>query len=271
MENKELYKNKKWLEEKLYEYRSLKDIANICEVTSTTIRNYIKKHGIELEDDFYRKNKFDKMFFKKIDNEIKAYWLGFIMADGSIASKGNGYYALTIVLKNTDINHLQSFKKDINGTFKIIERELNDKRGFTSKNCTMSLTSVELVEDLSKFNICPNKTGKEIIPEINEDLKRHFIRGYFDGDGSITKAGAFRICSASKVILEQINKHFKKHIGIEFTIYCDKKYKNGFYTIDSRHKGKNKLALEYLYNNCSRKLDRKYERFLNIIVGPLTH
>ena len=43
-----------------------------------------------------------------------------------------------------------------------------------------------MFNDLGKLGVIPNKTKHEIIPNINQDMMRHFIRGFFDGDGWCT-------------------------------------------------------------------------------------
>jgi hypothetical protein len=64
---------------------------------------------------YNKKYNFNENYFEKIDTEEKAYWLGFITADGSI-NLGYGkqkFYQLHINLKGGDYSHLEKFQKAI--------------------------------------------------------------------------------------------------------------------------------------------------------------
>ena len=117
-------------------------------------------------------------FFKQIDTEEKAYWLGFIAADGNIAKD---FSCCSIELKQNDFEHLQKFAKcfDDYYTVKKCERKYPSvKISITCKHCCY---------DLQQYGITPNKslTLQVATDKIPPDLQIHYIRGYFDGDGSI--------------------------------------------------------------------------------------
>ena len=126
-------------------------------------------------------------FFREIKTEIQAYLLGFHAADGSI---NNERSTLRIKVTKTDseiINLFQEFIspnahiRDVNG-FKSTIRE---KEVTTKTANEISIASKILTTDLSNFGFGQNKTYNELhIPNISEDLIRHFLRGYFDGEGS---------------------------------------------------------------------------------------
>ena len=92
---------------------SLTKIAKREGTTRQTLAKYFKKMGIEVINKQNR-TKFDANIFDKIDSEEKAYWLGFIFADGSIRSHKEGEksaYTLEISLKGSDYEHLIKFSK----------------------------------------------------------------------------------------------------------------------------------------------------------------
>lgn len=64
--------------------KSIKEIAKLFNSSQETISKVLKENNIEV----YRRNKinFDEHIFDVIDTEEKAYWLGFIFADGYIAT-----------------------------------------------------------------------------------------------------------------------------------------------------------------------------------------
>ena len=130
-------------------------------------------------------------FFSEIKTELQAYLLGFIYSDGSINDER---HTLTI--------HINEKDKEIFNLFKVISPEayIQDCKGYESKvtvdgsivknlgSTRLSISSKILLEDLHNLGVVENKTYKELhIPkQIPNELIKHFIRGYFDGDGCIT-------------------------------------------------------------------------------------
>lgn len=132
-----------------------------------------------------RKYTFNYNYFNSIDSEYKAYWLGFLYADGSLSEERN---TLSISLAESDRQHLYKFAKSID-----LDRPIN-KTSDTPRTPNSQLiykievTHNNIKEDLIKLGCMGNKTFKLKFPnttQVPEHLIRHFIRGYFDGDGSI--------------------------------------------------------------------------------------
>jgi hypothetical protein len=122
--------------------------------------------------------KINENYFEKIDSNNKAYVLGFIYADGCVY---NNY--LSICLSNKDVEILNFIKKELNYDGKIYEHysKIKDK-----KYVGLSISSKKIVNDLIKLGIIRNKTylSKEL-PSYNKLYEGAFLRGFFDGDGSI--------------------------------------------------------------------------------------
>lgn len=128
-----------------------------------------------------RKYNFNDDFFEKIDNEQKAYFLGLLLADGNVYALRN---RIQITLIKSDQYILEEFAKVIGYTGKIyLDREKYSK---------LILPSKKMCEDLFKLGCYPRK-GSTLngnpanLPKINKTLINHLIRGYFDGDGHISK------------------------------------------------------------------------------------
>jgi hypothetical protein len=130
-------------------------------------------------------------YFKSIDNEEKAYWLGFLYADGCIneiikRGKLKGY-VLEISLAIIDYPHLEKFLKCIHGNspIKIKHNKIGDK---VYESCRISVCSTEMCRDLMKLGCIPRKSLTIEFPynKMSSDLYKHFIRGYFDGDGCVS-------------------------------------------------------------------------------------
>lgn len=131
--------------------------------------------------DHARKYKFDHDFFKIIDTEEKAYWLGFISSDGTIFKTKEKGYLLRIELNQIDVDHLRKFKAAIKSEHNTYSRKHYDKRtGKNYNSVEFKITSVELYADLEKLGI---KTIRQF-DFVPPNLLNHFIRGLIDGDGS---------------------------------------------------------------------------------------
>lgn len=259
-----LYQQKEWLEEKFKTIKYAQRIGKECGVTGDTIEYWRKKFNIpkyEFNKCSARKYQINENYFKIIDSEEKAYWLGFIMADGYIERHNNKPYRLGIMLKQSDSHHLEKFKQAIGSNKEIIFRDIYDPRGFISHSAVLRINSLNLCSDLEKLSITSGKTGYECIPNIESKYTWSFLRGYFDGDGWISKEEhnyKIGICTASKVLTDQITNFFKtNNIDIHWTNRKDNG--NDFYVFESRCHDKNISILHGLYDNASTYLDRKYQ------------
>ena len=234
------YMNKEWLEQQYRKYESAQKIAEICKCSPKVITYWRKKLGIDRAKINYclRKYVFDENYFEKIDTPEKAYWLGFIMADGCVNIRTENSKRLYIGLSNKDIQHLEKFKKDIKSDHNILVSDVTTNYNIGSNKsivCSLTINSVKLCNDLIKYGVIPKKSGKEYISDlIPKEFIRDFIRGFFDGDGSAYyynggKNIGFSICSSSLLILEQINDVLKNELDIDKEII---KSNNPIYNVD---------------------------------------
>jgi len=212
----------------------------------------------------YGKYKLNQNYFNKIDNEFKAYWLGFLYADGCnrIKSKNNKMeYVLSVALALIDKEHLNKLLNSIQSDSIIKDRV--DKNGYSS-SC-IHICNKNICEDLNDLGCTPNKSlslkfpSNDIVPK---ELVCHFIRGYFDGDGCIHINLQKRSISISFVgtfeFLSVIQDIFLENIGIKKT----KIFKKGnAYSIQCGDIYACHLIYKYLYNDCNIYLERKFEKF----------
>lgn len=156
-------------------------IAKHYDVCSQTIYNYLEKWNIDRRKKTRKYNVNDK-YFSRIDSLDKAYWLGFILADGSIDDTHN---VLKVLLSSKDKVHLRKLKSSLEAENPICS--YSDKE---SKNkSTLQITSRKLVNDLKNLGVRPRKSrsiGETI--NIPENLQSHFWRGVIDGDGNFSKS-----------------------------------------------------------------------------------
>lgn len=267
---KYLYMNKEWLKGQLQLY-NISEICRKFNMPRTSVTRYAKKYKL-YESQYRRKNKnyINEDYFKNIDSSNKAYWLGFIMADGCIClNKHTLKYYFSLRLSRKDDSHLIKFSKEINFDSSKIKRGISFRNN--NKNYYSELHSYNnnFCLNLIDKGIIPHKTGKEIFPNISclpEQYQSDFIRGFYDGDGYIkAETNTIKICSASKQIIESLRQWFINHDIQIRSIYTSKlKNNNNFYTFSISKLGIANFIDSIYYNNCLTFLDRKMKE-INIL------
>lgn len=211
-------------------------------------------------------------YFDIIDTENKAYWLGFIMADGYVSYHKQSSKKLGISLSTQDITHLEKFKTDINFSGSI-KTYTNNSSGYALGNqySRIIICSDHLCDSLKELGIVEHKTKIAQFPKQLQSpfckFKRDFIRGYFDGDGSIaiTTTGKIPAFKFSVVGTYDIITNIRG-----FFIHNDLEPPENYYKRRPNHEvfqydfGGNRQvynALNLLYKNATVYLDRKYHRY----------
>ena len=155
-------------------------------VTRAAIRSILRVRKIPLRsmEITHRKYKFNDTFFEKIDTEAKAYFLGFLYADGYISQKYNNIVSLQLQERDKEI--LDKLKHLIQS-----ERPLYFKKSKKLKEQNLwglQISSKKMTTDLKGLGCGENKSLTlkfPILKVVSEPFIRHFMRGYFDGDGCI--------------------------------------------------------------------------------------
>ena len=229
---------------------SITKIAQQLHRDRKSLSDRMKQEGVVITQ-HCNKKQVNSNFF---DNwtEKSAYWLGFIFADGHLSDRD--YLEITI----KDKEHLEKFKADINSEHKISTKHVN---GFDYYK--IILRDKHLAEQLRYLGVSHNKTYGWDLPSIPDEYMNHFIRGLFDGDGTFTHskgAYSFRIVSYNRNILEElieIIKNFVPEVNGHIRIY---QYKERVPELNIGDNKTLKVFLEWLYNNSTVYLDRKYEK-----------
>jgi len=224
-------------------------------------------------------------YFDKIDSDIKAYLLGFFIADGCISknSRCTNSYRFSINISDIDREILEIYKSELMTNNKIVTSHY--KKGAINRKPVSCLrwTSGYMFEMFKvKYNINPNKT-KDFnftfnFELIDEEYYFSFIRGFFDGDGHIsytdTNQFTFAFYATSKPFLEQIGKIFEKEFDIEYLIKGTIKTNIELFCLRFNCNQKRKYFIKKLYDkfysNSKFSLLRKklkFEKYLNTVLN----
>jgi hypothetical protein len=256
---------------------NLRRIGDEFGVSLPVIRKQLLLRGCVIKQ---RRYEITKDYFKVVDSEEKAYWLGFLAADGCIrrrvmsdSGKTRGD-SIVFNLSVQDVDHLIKFKESICPDAKIVYNRSHtiSKKGTKSHSdmCTLRVYSNDLIQDIMKLGVGPRKTHTIGKPNINEKYFRDYIRGFFDGDGCCyvreynPKRGGgvvkinFSLACVSPLLRDFIAEELNK-VGID-TSCTD----NINLCVVGGMKVSRKF-FDYLYNGATVYLERKYEKGLKFV------
>lgn len=246
---------------------SSEKIATKFNLIGSTICRILKENNIKIRSitEAHRKYKIDTRFMQIIDTEEKAYFLGLMYSDGNVSSRGT---TIKITLHNQDIDILQKLSNIIYGFDYVKEHKhtipYND--GTPKIYNTLYIVSKEMKEDLGNLGCVPNKTFVIDFPNntiVPENLKRHFIRGYLDGDGSISKYPFLWVnFSGNEKFINGLNDYLTKTNNIKSKLRNKKNTKN--YSFDIRSYDNIIKFLDYIYEDSKIHLNRKYDKYLKL-------
>lgn len=229
------------------------EIANQLGCCKNTVYNLLEKKNIKRRprELCLRKYNLDVNFFNKIDSEEKAYWLGFVTADGGIVNS-----RMTVKLSSRDRNHLVKLANSLKTNQPIYDIE-GERKGKVHKSSYLCINSKTIVDDLKRYGITPNKSLKEKYYNCGRELQRHYMRGLFDGDGSIGKLKyGFKItmCGSESLIFD-----FHNHLSSELNVVSQKiRCQKGLNYLTFGKKQCVRLILDYFYRGSTINLERKF-------------
>ena len=205
---------------------------------------------------------FNIHYFDSIDTEEKAYWLGFLYADGAISSGKRNDIELSLQL--SDKEHLQKFKDFIEFGGKLI---VDDYR------CRVSFKNKKMKQDLIKLGCTPKKSLSLNFPteeQVPKELISHFIRGYLDGDGCIvcTKKHQSVEILGTKDILEGICLYGNIPIGRIYKTNCKS---DKIFRLVTNKKEDILNFCNYIYKDSNVYLERKFKKYKLLIEYFATH
>ena len=221
--------------------------------------------------------------FSKIETELQAYLLGFYASDGNINEKRKTF---RIHLQKQDSEIVYLYKDVISPdarTFAVREHKTTGRNGkeiTAHESFGVDITSSELCNDLVNLHIGYNKSYSDLhIPNIPQELIRHFIRGYFDGDGCFTiwlsqekgksdrVRGKFDICAKSASILNEFIKFFSLH---DVKLNLNYLKRDDMYRITTSSRKEVQKIYNILYKDSYFYLSRKFNKFDHYVNTEVT-
>jgi len=238
------------------------EIAKLYNRSHPFIYSVLKKHSVKRRplQETHRKHFVDTSYFSNINTQEKAYILGFLYADGY-----NSQHGFVINLHEQDKDILEKIKTELQYEGSIAYREKNN----ASNQCSLQIKCLEISQDLTKLG-CVNKKSlilkfptKEQVPS---DLIRHFIRGFFDGDGGLffNESCACNITS-TKEFLSGVQQVLQDTINLDTSKLSQCSLDKNTYKL--RMKGNNKTLtfLDWLYEDANLYLNRKYIKYQEFV------
>lgn len=218
-------------------------------------------------------------YFSKIDDENKAYILGFLCADGTVSCKHNSY-SWKIRLQRQDEDILIKIKEAVHTkpTIKYQHDVVKMPQGnlFQSETASLLVCNKQNVLDLIKYGIVSNKTH-DLHFDFNcmdADLYKHFFRGLYDGDGTFgvyksktntggyfyetILTGYYDFLVDSKKILSEVFP------CIQFNIYHAKGCAEDIYRMSTTRKDDFFKFLGWMYDDNNISIDRKFKKYVNL-------
>ena len=255
---------------KLYQQGySSTEIAKMFNTYPSSILYVLERRGVKRrsQSQAQRKHCVDESFFEEIDTPEKAYWLGFIYADGSVIGK-----MLAIAISEKDAQHLEKFRRAIKTTYPIRyvdnTKPTPSGRAKCRKLAYIHIYSEKICNDLRRIGV------KDKFPNCDFEKWHNlsdFVRGFFDGDGCLwfdkrrRGVGQVRVeFCGDKHFLEELKKRINKSIDIDYEVGGLRKCTNSNVWRLGYH-GENAFKiLIWMYRSSTpdTRLERKYVKFM---------
>lgn len=246
-----------------YKYMTLKEISLKLGLTESQVKHRIQRH-LKLNMDKRKKYNHNKDFFKSNSGDM-FYILGLIYADGNIYDDGrNNHGKVSISLLKSDRYLLEQISSMLCNSVGPVKDRKNENM------CELTLYSKEIYNDLQVLGVTERKSLTLTFPNFIEkesDIK-HFVRGYFDGDGcfSTTKAkdSTYIKPTFSAVGTEQFLEELSKVLNrfVKVNLKTPEKTKSKIFNL--RYTTRQcRSIMDWMYSNDEEflYLKRKYDKY----------
>ena len=235
-----------------------------------TIRRVFNKYNIKTRSISESNRKYDlnENYFDEINTQNKAYILGLLYADGNVTKNK---YAMQLSLQEDDKHILDEIKNELKTDIPLYYKERHDH--LKNVYCLI-INNMHMHQALINKGVIPQKTFFVQYPDfLDKNLIRHFIRGYFDGDGCFyygkrkdrknsyhalfSICGTVYLCNGIKNILEN-------ELGVHCRIsYCHNKTESPIRSLTVSGTKNVQKVLDWLYEDAEMYLKRKHNKYLD--------
>ncbi len=233
------------------------DLAEYYNISSVAVNALLRRHGYKAksQSELQRKYNIDETFFDVIDTEEKAYFLGFLYADGCNNTDRN---SVALSLKEDDKEILEKLNSLLQP-----EKPLGHTK---SGQATLLISNKHISQRLIELGCHRAKTYTLVFPsekQVPKHLVRHFVRGYFDGDGWVGKkaisiVSTLNFCNSLAEILNQ-------ELNVNSYIRARHPERNNSIRMLELSTKSARTFLKWIYKDSNIHLQRKHDRYLKQI------
>lgn len=266
---------KRWSEEELellkgvYPTALTEDLQQLFPLRSCgSLYNKAYELGVTKTKEFLRQTagsnsrvyKFNESYFSEIDTQDKAYLLGFIWADGGVDDK---HYKMTLNLRYDDVEVIHFLQSQVGSSHKL--GSVVYSKPTHHDNTYICLCSMKMHSDLVKLGVKSRKSYLQTTPpSVNNEFKRHFIRGLFDGDGTLNISKKRQSNVGVKIVnttttCAWLLDTISEELGVGGGIY---KITDTTYRYDLGGRRQVCKFANWIYTDASFFLSRKYNKFI---------
>ena len=259
--------------EKYQKGKSIQSLATEYHRSTNYIYRIINFFKASETNRVYKKYNYNENIFEKIDTEEKAYWLGFLYTDGCVYLNRENRYTIEIGLKSDDLDHIKKFAHFICPDYDDDKIKISEFKSYHNDNvyekAVFKFSCKKMALDLIKAGCTQRKTFTLEFPTIDilpQELYPHFMRGVFDGDGSVYDNDGqlyFNYVSASYDFIFSYNVILN---GLGITNQCRKIVQcDNYYRIDYGGNKQLKRFFDFFYTDATVYLKRKYDKFIAVL------
>jgi hypothetical protein len=211
-------------------------------------------------------------YFSAIDTEEKAYWLGFIAADGCVTESKYGP-SLQVTLAEIDHGHLEKLKQAV-GYQGTLYKRISSRHGSKHREATLRIGSHAFTQHLVNLGVTPRKSFTLEPWHGPQELMHHYWRGLLDGNGCICAAskGSWTVSLCSTGPVTTVMRQFMVSRGVVGGTLTPMKASAGLFQLQYQGCALPQSVARILYNDSSVYLERKYQLFSTLSdIDPAEH
>lgn len=244
---------------------TVRDIAKKFNIGAKRASDILKKHNVSILLSCERPSKYslNEQYFDSIDSQDKAYILGFLYADGC-----NCRNHISICLQERDKDILDKMSCALGNNRPLRFIDYSNRDGNCQNQYSLTITNKYMSQQLESLGMVQNKSLILEFPKwLDKNLYSHFVRGYFDGDGYVSKNyhNAKLSIVSTKNFCESIQKILRDDVGVNTSIYlCHKNEDVVTRTLQISGRNQIRKFLDYIYNDANLFLQRKYDTYCSL-------